>query len=585
MSCQAEPCQLLMMEEGQIIASAIKNPNKEETRRKKKRLTFLDEVHATRPDEQARLKELRKLFATKGTNFLTFGLNLVKRSYQQALDIAGVTFNSRKGKLVLADGRGLSTLDLFSSNSAAKREMIFPRYQFNLVRIVTYSEKYNVYFILARDYTIKVYNKNYNEICSVENRDSRRLTFISFNPVTDEVISGGTKGVQLWKFKEKKVQDYSNVIHMMNYSLFLSAEYPYMGRKWCTSMEFDVNMQRFYCFSDCHFFCYDIRGNLLFEIPNAHQTAVVSCVYSSHANILLTACRGIEIKSWNDQACLVHVFQGHTKAVTKLLLHPTNTSLFISGSLDGSIKLWSFDSMQLFYSLSIFQEGILWIGTLHDSLLYCSSVRSLHLYDLNSFTSFWAHINGRISNLRVCTAGGKSSRVIAVGVDNSLSSPLCYSTDEGPVYADNQEFLVLGMQEQSGETGTGAEWTWKLRHTSQQAQETQNPDLSGDDTKTNLLQWLKKEILKELGQDLLQQLSSSASSALRKRQERRKRDRDPSPSDLFERQPKRRLSLGLDLPLLSSAEESECSDQPSDREKGELSEEESNPSFFPRILF
>ncbi|XP_077181487.1 uncharacterized protein LOC143831866 [Paroedura picta] len=408
------------MEEGQTIASAIKNPKKEETRRKKKRLTFVDEIHDSGSDEQARVQEIAELFATKGTNFLTFGLNLVKRFYQQALDIAGVTFNSRKGKLVLADGRGLSTLDLFSSNSAAQREMIFPRYQFNLVRIVTFSEKYNVYFILARDYAIKVYNKNYNEICSVVNPDSRRLTFITFNPVTDEVICGGTKGVQLWKFKEKRFPDYSNAIPMINYSLFFSAEYPYMGKKWCTNMEFDVNMQRFYCFSDCHIFCYDISGNWLFEIPHAHQSAVVCCIYSSCANILLTASRGTEIKAWNDQACLVHVFQGHTKAVTKLLLHPSNTSLFISGSLDGSIKLWSLDSMQLFYSLSIFQEGILWIGTVHDNWLYCSSARTIHLYDLNSFTSFWAHINGRINNLQISRAGGKSSRVIAMGIDNSL---------------------------------------------------------------------------------------------------------------------------------------------------------------------
>nr|XP_060615874.1 uncharacterized protein LOC132765615 [Anolis sagrei ordinatus] len=260
------------------------------------------------------------------------------------------------------------------------------------------------------------------------------------------------------------------------------------------------------------------------------------------------------LKSWNGQGNLLHVFQGHSKTVTKILLHPSIASLFISGSLDGSVKLWSFDSMEVFYSISLFQEGILWIGIMEDQFLYCCSARSLHIYDLNSLTSFWTYVSSPISNLYLCGADGKSSRVVAMGVDNSLrifslyngkrlstvlpppspllqsilsftynrasgtiyllltprdiwvytartdpacraavwtigelqqhlhrkhplascvqeneyfqhtrkrnvktparceclcslSSPLCYLTDDGMVYADNEEFLVLGMQD------------------------------------------------------------------------------------------------------------------------------------------
>ncbi|KAJ7316918.1 hypothetical protein JRQ81_003080 [Phrynocephalus forsythii] len=543
------------MELGQVIISAIKKPKKRGTRSKKKRLKFEDEINVTKSDEELTTQDSEQVITAKSTNFLAFGLILIKSFFQHGSDIVGATYNSRSKRLVLADGKGLFSLDLFSSNCNVRRELGFQKYQFSMARIIIYAEKFNVYFVLQKDYVIKAYNKDYTEICSVENAGSGRLTFISFNPTKDELISGGVNGVKTWKFKENKVPTHVNPVPMYNYSLFPSTVYPYMGKGWCTNMDFDVIMQRYYCFSEGHFFCYDINGNMLLEIPNAHETAILSCIYSVDVKILLTSSRGSEIKSWNDQGCLLHVFEGHSKPVTKLLLHPNTTSLFISGSLDGSVKLWSFDTMDIFYSLSPLQEGILWIGTVEDKYLYCCSARCLRIYDLNSFTSFWSHVNSPISNMYLCGADGKSNRVIAMGTDNSLriyslhsgmrlctvlpppyppllqpvlsftynrasgtiyflltpwdiwvytartdpacraavwtigelqkhlyrkhplascveeneyfqhtrrrnfrtparceclcslSSPLCYLTDEGMVYADSQEFLVLGMQD------------------------------------------------------------------------------------------------------------------------------------------
>ncbi|KAF7249888.1 putative coatomer subunit beta' [Varanus komodoensis] len=381
----------LEMELGQTITSAVKKLTRRTAWSKNKRLTFQDEVNAMKSEVDQKLKSSTHITAAKSTNFLTFGFVLIKSFSQQGLDIVGV-----------------------------KREMNFQKYQFNMARIITYSEKFNVYFVLQKDFGIKVFNKDYAEICSVENPRSVRLTAISFNPVRDELICGGFKGVKTWKFKERKVPVQANPIPMYNYSLFPSTEYPYMGKKWCTNMDFDVIMQRYYCFSEGHFFSYDINGNMILEIPNAHETAILSCVYSSDVHILLTSSKGNEIKSWNDSGYLLHVFQGHSRAVTKILLHPSTTSLFISGSLDGSVKLWSFDSLDVFYSLPLFQEGILWIGTMEDKFLYCCSARNVHIYDLNLFTCFWAEVNSPVSHLCLCSADGKSSRIVAMGVDNSL---------------------------------------------------------------------------------------------------------------------------------------------------------------------
>ncbi|XP_065406983.1 uncharacterized protein LOC101953297 isoform X2 [Chrysemys picta bellii] len=423
------------MELDKSINSAVtKKPNEDAAESCRKRLSFLDDINVSEDDQK--LKETVKVIAGKEVTakaicFLTFGLYLVKSFTQQRLDIVGVTYNSRTRRLILVDGKGWFSLDLLASKtvgerdlylsgSRVKREMDFHKYQFNIVRSITYCEKFNVYFVLRRDYALKVYNKDYEEICSVENVETRLLTLMVFNPVSDELITGGIKGVKFWKFKETENTDYSDAVHMSNYKLFPSAEFPHMRQIWCTNMEFDVNMQRLYCFSNCDLFCYDTKGNILFQLTSAHQSTILSCVYSSYSNALLTSSRDSEIKSWNDQGCLLHVFHGHTRSVTHILLHPNTLSLFISGSLDGTVKLWSLDTMELFYSLSLFTEGIVWMGLTEDKLLYCSSARNLHVYDLNNFTKFWTRVSSQIKALSLCGANGKSSRVIAMGSDNSL---------------------------------------------------------------------------------------------------------------------------------------------------------------------
>lgn len=73
-------------------------------------------------------------------------------------------------------------------------------------------------------------------------------------------------------------------------------------------MDFDVTMQRYYCFSDGHFFCYDINGKMLLEILNAHQSSILSCVYSSNVNILLTSSKGNESKLAPKSKDTVHTF-------------------------------------------------------------------------------------------------------------------------------------------------------------------------------------------------------------------------------------------------------------------------------------
>ena len=55
------------------------------------------------------------------------------------------------------------------------------------------------------------------------------------------------------------------------------------------------------------------------------------------------------MKVWSLMGGLIHTFRGHSRAVTNLLLHPTTSSIVLTCSLDGTVRMWSLDTMDCIY--------------------------------------------------------------------------------------------------------------------------------------------------------------------------------------------------------------------------------------------
>ena len=55
------------------------------------------------------------------------------------------------------------------------------------------------------------------------------------------------------------------------------------------------------------------------------------------------------VKVWCATGGLLHVFRGHSRAVTGLLLHPQSPTIVITSSLDGSVRMWSLDTHEPLY--------------------------------------------------------------------------------------------------------------------------------------------------------------------------------------------------------------------------------------------
>ncbi|XP_019645912.1 PREDICTED: uncharacterized protein LOC109486518 [Branchiostoma belcheri] len=335
-------------------------------------------------------------------------------------DVIDVTFNGRLRMFSILDTRGITCWysDVIVGHPVV-RSLHYPKYMFNVIKKITFSKKYNVYFTLGKDFSLKVYNKNFDETCSVENHDLKSVLFMLWNPGRDELITGGVGGTKVWEFT-KRLEIMADIRPMSNYRLVLKHEWPNVGGSWARYVQLDLNMQHLYCCTETDLYCYSTEGQLLYKILRAHKTFITGCQFSQHAKLLVTSSHDFEVKVWSIKGGLVHVFRGHSRGVTQLVLHPATSALVLTSSLDGTVKMWSLDTMDIIYSLSLHKEGIQWMGLTNDNLLYCASPRRISTWFLNHVVDFWAHARCRACSLTVVPATGKSKRVMLVGDDSSV---------------------------------------------------------------------------------------------------------------------------------------------------------------------
>jgi WD40 repeat protein len=90
------------------------------------------------------------------------------------------------------------------------------------------------------------------------------------------------------------------------------------------------------------------------NLNEIHKMAITCCVYSPEAKYLITGSADTDIKIWSLNGGLMETLRIHFKAVTRLVLDPFNANLVLSSSLDGSVKMWSLDVMQVLYEYKFY---------------------------------------------------------------------------------------------------------------------------------------------------------------------------------------------------------------------------------------
>ncbi|KAJ8047090.1 Transcriptional repressor tup11 [Holothuria leucospilota] len=334
-------------------------------------------------------------------------------------DLVDVTLNTRTRQFILLDTRGITTWTKDGISNTVTRSLSFPKYQNNLLRSIIFAKKFNVYFCLAHDFSLKVLNKNFEETCTADS-DLSSVMFMVFNPVRDELITGGVKGTKIWEFKQIADRIWTEIKPMANYGLFLKKELDSVGGSWVRKLELNERMQHLYCCSDTDMLCYDMDGKFLFKIVRAHKSQITGCKYSPLSRMLVTGSFDTEVKVWSMTGGLVHTFRGHSRAVTNVVLHPESSSLVLTSSLDGTVRMWSLDIMEEIYSIVMSTEGICWMGLIADRFLWTATSRELFVWNIDQTVHFYALARSKVTSIQVAQCEGKRSRVVAVGDDSSV---------------------------------------------------------------------------------------------------------------------------------------------------------------------
>ncbi|XP_076448164.1 uncharacterized protein LOC143284909 isoform X2 [Babylonia areolata] len=334
-------------------------------------------------------------------------------------DIMGVTYNGRMRQFVLLDSKGIVSWKRDAVDNRITRSLSYPKYEYRLITYLVYARKYNCYFALWKDFSLRVLNRDFCETCSVS-ADLRSVLFMLFNPIRDELITGGVGGIKVYRFHQAASKVITELKPLANYQLTLKYELPNVGGSWVKKVELDYNLEHLYCCSDTDLHVYNLEGKELFKFNRAHTLSITGCRYSIAAKVLVTSSLDTEVKVWSLTGGLVHTFRGHSRAVTNLLVHPHNSTLILTTSLDGSLRMWSLDTMDAIYSVVVSSNGLLWMGLTDDHVLYISTARSLTLWHLNHFLHFWSLTRNQVTRLQLEGCPGKTQRVLAVGEDSSI---------------------------------------------------------------------------------------------------------------------------------------------------------------------
>ncbi|XP_052781074.1 uncharacterized protein LOC128217749 isoform X5 [Mya arenaria] len=334
-------------------------------------------------------------------------------------DIMGVAYNGRMRQFVILDSKGITTWKRDLVDPRVRRALQYPKYEYRLIMNIVYAPKYNCYFALGKDFSVKVLNRDFEETCSV-NTDMRSVLYILFNPIRDELITGGVGGIKIWQFQQVAGKAFTELKPLANYELRIKDTLPNVGGSWVKKVELDYNLQHLYCCSDTDLHVYDLTGKLLFKFERAHTMSITGCCFSPSAKVLITSSVDSEVKVWSLTGGLVHTFRGHSRAVTSLILHPETSSVIITSSLDGSIRMWSLDTMDLLSMLVVSADGVLWMGLTDDRMLYISTCRNITLWHLNNFFTFWSLARNQVTSLSLASCEEKTTRIVAVGDDSSV---------------------------------------------------------------------------------------------------------------------------------------------------------------------
>jgi WD40 repeat protein len=275
--------------------------------------------------------------------------------------IIDVASNTAQHSIAVVDLMGVVTLDTQAMTVTAQHR--YPNHQKNVFQRIVHAPGYNVYFVAARDCTIRVLNKDLVETGSVAS-SLRTVLCLAFHAPTGRLFVGGVGGVACYSYdREEKGLDTAGHHHIMqNYVLNLQGIVPSLHpAKWCTLLRCEVSTAGSRVLAVCETDLMVIDPatlQVVFRLSSAHEQRVTGFAFSSRCSSLITGSRDGTIRGWTDKGALVKIDFAHLSPIVWVSEHPQSDHLFMTASLDGVLRIWDAYTVTPIQTLHVIGSGL-----------------------------------------------------------------------------------------------------------------------------------------------------------------------------------------------------------------------------------
>lgn len=258
-------------------------------------------------------------------------------------------------QVVSVDSRSVRLWDVFRQ----RKRLVFPFGKTSFLRTILFIPEKSVYVAASVDMCLKFYDLQLECVSSMR-IEQRAVYKLNYNSLTGELITAGIDGVTLWSWHEWRSEEWDRRSKLWR----LVTRYDIKPRKlleesqWAQGVEVDSTNELLHVLCNDSVIVYSATtGHVTDRLMHIHSQTVTDSLFYASSHYYVTSCNAGEIKVWScaRNNSLVHAFRCHSKAVTKLALHPAEhgSDLLISCSMDSTVRMLDLEALTELYCLTL----------------------------------------------------------------------------------------------------------------------------------------------------------------------------------------------------------------------------------------
>jgi WD40 repeat protein len=288
---------------------------------------------------------------------------------------------------------------------------------YNISRMI-YIESFRIYIVANRQLEMKVLDLQYLTLSVYS--CPKPILCIEYSKLTNTIVCGEIGSIRL--FRVLKSDSFRQTAYQLQEIKEIQEG---LEDLWITCLFIDSN-DRIYAGAGESLFVFSVdTGENIDVYENIHELSITSIVLYEPTNILITGSKDGSIKIWARKS-LLHHFHDHFHAITGFILMETicdadkgTLPLLISSSLDSTIRMMNFESLQMVYRIDTVGP-CLGIKMIKKNHFYHFTSHSIQVWNVNQYQHTFSLLRSRPKSIEIVKHLYKPKRVISTVQDGSI---------------------------------------------------------------------------------------------------------------------------------------------------------------------